>query len=274
MNSAGKVLDWVLSFEDDAAIGDYFDNVAKRYAKLSLAGENVATRRFRNFPNAQLADIADSGVRFDFPLNDDNEPAAAPDYPAGSLVGKVIGRPVNKDGQPVARTLRQEDYMEATLQVSQAAAAELIQACSEAEEEVSVPDAFIRQLVGPSYLGQLDVSPLIDRGATSSRSHWWQFSARRSKSSSRDLIFITGRSHIAGDAKVWEHSVTLQWQGYVEVIDGQAVSVEMLAKGHERLNWGKGAVTLTTEPDARHLMAGHPIDLDSDVVYGLSARAR
>ena len=273
MNSAGKVLDWVLSFENDSDIASYFDDVAKRYELFPLAEKSVATRRFRNFPKTRLADVADSGIRFPFPLNDENANAhALSNYPSDSLIGKVVGRPVGNDGKPVARTLRQEDYMEATFDVSRSAASELIQVCRNSTQEVDVPDAFVRQIVGPAYLGQLDVSPLIETTKTSSRDHWWKFRARWLKSDGREWIRVVGRSHIAGDGRVWDHTVTLQWQGYVEVINGEAVGVEMLALGHEQLNWGTDDVTLVSEPDARHLMAGHPIQLDSDVIYGLSAR--
>ena len=273
MNSAGKVLDWVLSFDNEAEITDYFDHAAKRYESFPLAEKSVETRRFRSFPKTQLADIADSGKRFRFPLDDDNEPATElSNYAADSLVGKVIGRPAGNDGKPVARTLRQEDYMEATFAVSRLAASKLIQAVRHATQEVDVPDVFVRQIVGPAYLGQLDVSPLIETTKTNSRNHWWQFRACLVKTDGREWIRFTGQSHIACEARNWDHAVTLQWQGYLEVIDGEGVRVEMLAKGHEQLNWGRDDVTLVTEADARHLMAGHPIQLNSDVIYGLSAR--
>lgn len=273
MNSAGKVLDWVLSFENDTNIADYFDNAAERYKTLALAEQNVTTRRFRNYPNARLADVPDSGVRFKFPLDLENEPPPTlSNYPSDSLIGKVIGRPIDKNGKPVARTLRQEDYMEATFNISQHVTQELLKACNDSVTDSNVPDSFVRQIVGAAYLGQLDVSPLFEMGTADHRTHWWKFRARRIEFPDHDLIRVTGQSHIAGDGKVWEHDVTLQWQGYVKVVDGEAVVVEMLGKGHEKLNWGRGDVTLMTEPDARHLMAGHLIDLNSEVVYGLSAR--
>lgn len=272
MNSAGKVLDWVLSFENEANVVEYFDNVVKRYAKHAFAETNVVARRFRSYPNAQLGDVTNSGARIDFPLDEKREPAVElSNYPADSLVGKVIGRPTDKDGQPIARTLRQEDYMEATFDISRAAATALLDACSKPGADVDVPVSFIRQIVGPAYLGQLDVSPLFEMGKAD-RNHWWQFRARRTERGDHDLIYITGQSHIAGVGRVWEHAVTLRWQGYVKVTEGQVVAVDMFATGHERLNWGRDDATLLTEPDARHLMAGHPIDLNSEVVYGLSAR--
>ena len=162
--------------------------------------------------------------------------------------------------------------MEATFDISRAAVSELLEACTRTEPDVDVPDSFVRQIVGPAYLGQLDVSPLFEMGTANHRKHWWQFRARRTKEIDHDLIHLTGRSHISSVGRVWEHTVTLRWQGYVKVVDGEAVAVELLATGHERLDWGRGDITLVTEPDARHLMAGHPINLNSEVVYGMSAK--
>lgn len=274
MNSAGKVLDWVLAFENQSDIPKYFDDAASRYKSHAFA-DSVAARRFRTYPPARLPDVPDAGVRFDFPLNADTQPVTtAPQYAPGSLVGKVIGRPLGENGQPVARTLRQEDYMESTFAVSPQAVADLLQMAGRTDEEFEVPNHVVRQLVGPAYLGQLDVSPLLEKGTANQRSHWWQFRARRKQEEGRDVIRITGRSAISAAGRVWNHSVTLQWQGFVEIHQGQATALEMLATGHEQLQWGAGDVTLQTEPDARHLMAGHPIDLDSRVIYGLTARRR
>ena len=45
----------------------------------------------------------------------------------------------------------------------------------------------------------------------------------------------------------------------------------MIANGDERLRWGNARLNLTREADAEHLMAGHPIDLECHVRYGLFA---
>lgn len=50
------------------------------------------------------------------------------------------------------------------------------------------------------------------------------------------------------------------------------IQLSMLASGNERLRWGNARFQLTTESDAEHLMAGHPIDLQCGVRYGLCAK--
>ena len=272
MNSAGKVLDWVLSFENDAAIVDYFDDALERYRSFPLADKKVAVRRFRRFPLHPLSDVEDIGDRLEIPQSHGDEACpAAPSWSPGALVGKVVGRPLAADGKPAKQTHRQEDYMESTLEVSRLAVMRLVAACERSDEEVDVPESLVRDIVGPAYLGQLDVSPLVDTPRSGRRKHWWRFRARPADTDHGRMIRITGQSYIAGEGRQWEHKVALSWQGYVRVVDGRAERLEMLAKGRERLTWEHRNAAILNEPDAAHLMAGHPIDLDSDVIYGLSA---
>ena len=72
----------------------------------------------------------------------------------------------------------------------------------------------------------------------------------------------------------WEHDVTLAWQGYLRVADGRLQRLELAAKGNEKLTWEHDNVFIDQEPDAAHLMAGHPIDMEGPVIYGLSATLR
>ena len=273
MNSAGKVLDWVLSFEEDDAIPKYFDDVESRYKSFPLEEKKVSTRRFRSFPNHQLGDVADSETRLTIPLKHHSVPCpAASGRPKGSLIGKVVGRPLDDNGEPVKRTLRQEEYMEATFEVSVLSLKELVAACEvNPGQLVDVPESFVRDIVGPAYLGQLDVSPLIYTPNRQQLDHWWKFQAKAEKNENGQLIRITGQSHIAAAGQQWDHAVTLSWQGYLQLVGGQAKELEMMANGQERLRWQHKNPAIRREPDAAHLMAGHPIDLDCQVVYGLSA---
>ena len=274
MNSAGKVLDWVLSFENDDAIADYFDNALERYKSFPSHDDKFATRRFRTYPNHPLADVPDSGTRLEIPSTHRNADCpAAPSWPAGTLVGKVVGRPLAANGNPIKRTLRQEDYMEATFEVSRHALTELVAACEASSDEIDVPESLIRDIVGPAYLGQLDVSPLIYNPKCDQRNHWWRFRAQPIDTDDGRLIRITGKSYVTGEGKRWEHEVTLSWQGYLQVTQGRVKQLELLATGKERLVWDHRSGS-TQEPDAAHLMAGHPIDLDCDVNYGFSAQRR
>src|SRR5207244_5756940 len=61
VNSAGKVLDWVLMFDDDKSVLAFLDHVSKRFAKYPDAKRPVPAARYMKFPSAQLPDVDDSG---------------------------------------------------------------------------------------------------------------------------------------------------------------------------------------------------------------------
>jgi|GEM_PF-1742494 hypothetical protein len=83
-----------------------------------------------------------------------------------------------------------------------------------------------------------------------------------------------GRQDAVGtrtDGRLWERRVTLNWYGFIGLKNGRISKLVMLATGDERLRWGNPRFKLLQEPDAAHLMAGHPIDFDGSVRYGLIA---
>ena len=53
--------------------------------------------------------------------------------------------------------------------------------------------------------------------------------------------------------------------------DDRVIALTMIANGDERLRWGNDHFNLVTESATKHLMAGHPIDLNNRVRYGLVA---
>jgi hypothetical protein len=94
-------------------------------------------------------------------------------------------------------------------------------------------------------------------------------------------VRIEGKSDVSGgpslvgvrtDGRQWEHRVQLNWEGYVELQGDRVTSLTVTAHGTERLRWGNRRWNISGEPDVAHLMAGHPIDLDCAVRYGLLAK--
>ncbi len=59
-NSAGKVLAWALSFDDDESILEFLDHVAQRYRQSADAAKPVTAERFKKFPSRKLADVEDT----------------------------------------------------------------------------------------------------------------------------------------------------------------------------------------------------------------------
>lgn len=289
MNSAGKVLDWVLSFDDLAAMRDFFEYVADRYKEFPETQKSLPTRRFRSYPTGKMEDIKDSGRTVDFPASHRSEHCPAERMlAAGTLVGKVIGRPIDENGEPVEATLHQEQYMEAVFDISTTAQRELVTAFRDANSKrFAVPDSFVDAMIGPAYLGQLDVSPLHKVPTGKNKERWWKFTAeqvtgddtnqtdqQQPQGQSADAITlrIIGRSHLVGEGNQWDHSVSLDWQGYVDLKDDLVSRLDVVASGQEKLRWHVNNQALKKRPASATLMGGHPIDLDSGVVYGLKAQ--
>lgn len=285
VNSDGKVLAWVLSFENENSILRFFDHVQDRYAQSTPAASPVPAERFRVFPTVKLDDVPDNGRRIPIPAAhgaDERCPGQA-SLQTGTLVGRLIGRALDKNGQPLADTTRQEHYMESRVQIPPAAQEALVESALAGNATFSLPYEFVRQLVDPAFLGQLDVNPSGVIAGSENRRRVADFEGELLPADDGPTrrVQITGVSDMEGaqkagpnpDGREWEHRVSLNWSGHAD-IDPETkriVRLVVAASGNERLKWGNQRLRRTREPDARHLMAGHPIDFDGGVKYGLIA---
>ena len=283
-NSAGKVLAWALSFDDQKSILKFLDHVIDRYRQSPAAGSGVTAQRYMKFPSHPLAEVEDTKDSLDVPPQhaDDQRCPAKPGYEKGTLVGRIIGRALDEDGNPVADTRRQEHYMEARFEMPVPAQQRLSLAAKQAgRQPFPLPDEFTRALIAPAFLGQLDVNPLGLVPGSRNLQRDWEFTGRLVESGDANVIRIgiTGKSDVKGadeqgrrtDGRFWEHRVTLNWQGYADIDHDRLVQLAMRARGDEQLRWGNRRFHAITEADVEHLMAGHPIDLRCGVRYALVA---
>jgi hypothetical protein len=286
VNSAGKVLAWSLSFDDEASIVAFLDHVVTRFRQTPDARHPVVAERFMKYPSQKLIDVNDNGQKITIPSQHskvDRCPAESI-LENGTMVGRMIGRALDSQGQPIPDTIRQEHYMEARFPIPVAHQEELVAAVKQADgKPFPLPHEFARGLVGHAFLGQLDVNPLGTIPGSRNDGRSWEFTAQRVPSADSEIVRIRmdGKSHIAGgqdngqdfdtDGRHWNHRVSLSWQGYLDIRDGQVSRLVMLANGEEQLRWMNTHILLSTESDVEHLMAGHPIDLDCRVRYGLIA---
>lgn len=286
-NSAGKVLTWALSFDNESSIPKFLDHALARFATSPDSREPVTAERFLRFPGHKMNDVADNTGPIQIPEthSHDERCPAAPVVEPGTLVGKIIGRPLDSAGDPIAQTTRQEDYMEARFEVPVGVQRQLARTLADAEatEPAELPEEFARALVSHAFLGQLDVNPLGGRqtgGRTDAQSMSF-FAHHVSTENSVRKYRLTGSSDVAGgpsaigvgtDGRQWEHQVILRWEGYFDLHADRIVQLVVVAEGSERLRWGNQRFGQSNEPDVAHLMAGHPIDLDCNVRYALSAK--
>ena len=285
-NSDGKVLDWALMFDSDKSVVGFLDHCLKRYAEYPDAKKAVAAERYMRFPSHKLSDVKDTRQAIRIP---DSHPkdARCPAQPAlrkGTLVGRVVGRALDDAGKPLADVVLQENYLEARFEVPLETQELFAKALADAgSKRFKVPDALVAAVVSHAFLGQLDVNPLGGRqigGKTDRKS--WEFWAQRTSDGKKKpvRVRIAGHSHVAGshaevggrkDGRRWQHSVELQWEGYLDVQGDRMTYLVMAAHGHELLRWGNPLAKLTTKNVIQHLPAGRTLNVDCGVRYGLIA---
>ncbi len=272
-NSAGKVLSWSLMFQDNKQIVKFLDYCVDRYKAHPDASKPVDAHRFMRFPEHRLADVKDTRNQIKIP---DDAKAPKRKLEKGTLVGRIIGRALDKKGNPLASTLRQEEYLEAQVRIPVEVQKKFTRALKNAEgKRFAVPQDFGFVLVSNAYLGQLDVNPLGGdqiRGRIDRKS--WSFHAERVSRLKDGTIRarLVGVSDVEGSGRggrQWRHEVKLRWEGYLDVKDQSITRLLVAARGREKLRWGPKGWTVTNA--VANLPAGRPINVECDVIYGLLA---
>ena len=111
INPACKVLAWAAFFDDDRSVVAFLDHCQKRFAEFPDAKKPFPAERYMKFPSEKLVDVEDNGQA---PVvverhSEGKSCPAKPRVPHGTIDARLFGRALNKDGKPVANTLRQEN---------------------------------------------------------------------------------------------------------------------------------------------------------------------
>src|SRR5262249_34565725 len=147
---------------------------------------------------------------------------AKPRVPPGTINARVFGRALDRDGTPVADTVRQENYVEDRFNVPVARQEALAKALAEAgTEHFQMDDDLTKVLVSHAFMGELDVNPLGNingsKGGCTDCTFWGQKVQADGNGPVR--IQIHGKSQaaaVAGDGQDWQHQVKLAWEGLIE----------------------------------------------------------
>ena len=206
VNSAGKVLDWVFMFDDDKSVLAFLDDARKRFAKFPDAKKPFPAERYMNFPSEKLADIEDNGkvVPIVERHPEGESCPAKPRVPLGTIIARVFGRALDKDGKPVADTLRQENYVEERFNVPVVRQEALAKALAAAgTERFKIADDLARVLMSHAFMGELDVNPLGGhhggKGLRADCTFWGQKVQADGNGPVR--VHIDGKSEAAGFAR-------------------------------------------------------------------------
>jgi hypothetical protein len=278
VNSAGKVLDWVFVFDDDKSVLAFLEHTRKRFAKFPDAKQPFPTERYMKFPSQKLAPIEDNGkvVPIVERHREGESCPAKPPVQHGTVIARVFGRALNKDGKPVADTIRQENYVEDRLSVpvvSQEALAKALAAAG--AQRFKIADDLTRLLVSHAFMGELDVNPLGNINGSKCQRLDFGFWGQKVEADLNGVVraHIDGKSEAAaaardgqhGDGPQWQHQVKLDWEGLIEMKGNRMTRLLLVARGTEKLKRANKNDALG------HLPGGHAvfIDLDCGVRYGM-----
>ena len=277
VNSAGKVLNWALMFDDDKSVLAFFDHAKERFAKYPDAKKPVAAEVYQKFPSQKREDVADSGK--DLPVLDRHPEGkhcpAEPPLPKGTVAVRLFGRAMGRDGKPVADTVRQENYIEDRFNIPVRTQEILARALAEAGKgPVKLPLEVTRLWVKQAYMGVLDVQPLDNPGRGKGELKTCDFVATTvGTGKSPSLWRVEGESEAFIDDKMANggpgdmHEVKLKWHGFIEMDGDRMTRLVLSASGMEKLKFqsahGKD------ENLVAFLLGGHRIDMECGVRYGI-----
>jgi len=281
-NGAGKVLAWTLSFDNDAQVPKFLDHALDRHKQFPDAKKAVPTQRFQSFPGRFMREAPDTRVKLPTLAQHGktNHCPATPPKARGTLIARVWGRRVEKNGELCQNCISQENYIEDIFDVPIAMQREVARA-AKTDGRFRLPDALVRHMATYTYLGQLDVRPIASPVPQSrSKIHeleWWAEPAPSVKGSQR--YCITGKTDVetnhagrAGGVGRFHHRVSLQWRGFFDLRENAIINLGLWAEGQEQLQWGNRVLQVTPEPPVARLMAGKFINLDSPVRYGITGQ--
>ena len=278
VNSAGKVLDWVFMFDDDKAVLDFLDHAKKRFAEFPDATKPFAAERFKGFPSQKLANVDDSGKVM--PMVDRHREGescpAKPRVPQGTLLARVFGRALDKDGKPAADTVRQENYLEDRFHVPVVRQEGLAKALAAAgTNRFKIDDDLARVFISHAFMGELDLNPLGDLNGSKCEHMDCAFSGQKIVAVGNGPVWvrIDGESEVAGVAgqgqddhgALWQHRVKLSWAGLIEMNGNRMTRLLLLARGTEKLTRGNKKEESSRLRGRRAVF----IDLDNGVRYGI-----
>jgi hypothetical protein len=280
VNSAGKVLNWTLMFDDDKSVLAFFDQAKERYARFPDAKKPFASEVHQRFPSQQRKDVEDSGKVL--PVLDRHPEGthcpAEPPLPKGTVAVRLIGRALDRDGKPVADTLRQENYIEDRFNIAVPTQEKLATALADAGKgSVKLPIEVTRQWVKHAHMSVLDVSPIDNPsppGGSKGELKRCHFSATKIGDGKGPTLWrVEGESEAFIDEKMANggpgdmHEVTLTWHGFIEMDGGRMTRLVLSASGRGKLKFqsarGKDEIEVAILP------GGHRIDMNCGVRFGI-----
>jgi hypothetical protein len=251
VNAGGQALAWAMNHEDNEDILSFLDHGLERFRKNPDGQKPVTTQRYRHYPRQRLEDYKTEAATLPIPQghSDSGGCPSWTKHPKGTVVARLVGRALGKDGKPVADTVRQANYIEDPFHITVQTQEKLAKALADAKaDRVTLPLALTREWVKRAYMGVLDVQPLDNPGRSKGELKKCDFGAQ--KVASRDasapggtLWRVEGESEVFIDDKMIHgrpgdmHEVKLKWHGFIEIGENRMTRLVLSAAGSEKLKF-------------------------------------
>ncbi len=280
LNSSGQVFAWVTMYDKNKDVLDFLDRGLKRFRDHPDGKQAIMTERYFRFPSDRREDMKDEAKPQ--PIAERHaEGKHCPgwvDLPRGTVVAKVIGRALDKDGKLSARMVNQEDFALDRFEVSVAMQEKLAKALANGDAgRIKLPDDLARLCMAHAFLGNKDAGPMskVSVAAVVSDVKQCEFSAQRVKGST-SLWRVEGKTEVVGKGGSgggfgFRNEVKLAWEGFIEM-DGKHMKRFLLAaRGTEKFQYGSEGLkaAMKIHDEVKFLTAGRYINMDCGVRYGI-----
>ena len=280
LNGDGQVLEWVLMFDGTDQIGKFLDHASERYRAHPDGKEAVTTERHMRYPSQSMPSLTQpASVGHPADGHEQGEPCPGDNRPAdGSARIDLVGRTVTPAGAFSSDTLTQDNYVQDQFDID-ARLQRLIwdSLGSEGGDRFELPKELSRAVQAHAYLGQVDACPVSNPlGGSTEIDRAELFGSVVRQDEDGTLVRIEGETEAAGslrrgNQRVYDHSVKLGWHGYMLMKGGKIARLALVGKGTERFQWFQGGPA--SDDAVQHLPAGHRVDVEGAVQYGLVLRA-
>ena len=280
LNSGGQVLEWVIMYDKNQSVLDFLDHGLQRFRDHPDAKQAIMTERYFRFTSDQQADMKDEAKLQ--PIAERHEAGRhCPGWvglPRGTIVAKVIGRALDKDGKLSARTVNQEDLALDRFEVSPALQERLAKALADGGAgRRRLPEDFARLCMAHAFLGNKDAGPMskVSVSAAVSDVKQCEFSAQKVEGST-SLWRVEGQTEVIGAGGSrrsfgYRNEVKLVWEGFIEM-DGKRMTRFLLAAcGTEKFQYGSDGLQAAAKirDEVALLTAGRYINMECGVRYGI-----
>lgn len=247
VNAGGQALAWAMNHEKAQDILSFLDHGLEQFRKNPEGQEPVMTERYTEYPNQRLKEYRMEARGTPMPPGHrDGEICPWPHpRPRGTVVARLVGRALDKDGKPVTDTLRQSFYTEDGFDIAVKTQETLARVLADAgTEPILLPLELTRDWVKHAYMGVLDVQPLDNLGRSKGEIKRCHFVAQKvGPGKGRVLWRVEGDSEAFIDDKMNHgipgdlHEINLKWQGFMEMAGDHMAALVLSARGKENLKF-------------------------------------